>query len=279
MERGPEVERGAGVQERAATRWAAAAVCQTPVSQFQRTKPPGAVSRGMATDTTAERAGGGDDATGTTEPAFGRALDWVLTVALVILGLLLAGGGAVLATTLDRQTVADAVREGTVRSDFLTDAELIDATLATAEYGGYGLIFAGALIAVIGVAVTIGHGRARRRGDPTPRWVLGVVGSVVSSVTSFLPFSPALGGAIAGYLDRGDRTDGAATGAIAGLIFVLPLLVFMGALTLGLFTAVPGAEGIGVVAVLVAVALVVSLVYTVGLSAVGGYVGVWLRER
>jgi len=104
-----------------------------------------------------------------------------------------------------------------------------------------------------------------------------VIGAVASIVLSFVPLSPVLGGAVAGYLQGGTRSDGLRVGAISG---VLGLLV--GAVFFGLFFVVFGAYLFGTGAprafsafglLFVLVAAVISALYTVGLSAVGGWLG------
>ena len=104
-----------------------------------------------------------------------------------------------------------------------------------------------------------------------------VIGAVASIVLSFVPLSPVLGGAVAGYLQGGTRSDGLRVGALSG---VLGLLV--GAVFFGLFFVVFGAYLFGTGAprafsafglLFVLVAAVISALYTVGLSAVGGWLG------
>ena len=54
-----------------------------------------------------------------------------------------------------------------------------------------------------------------------------VVGAVASLVLVFLPFSPAVGGAAAGYLQRGTTTNGATAGAVTGLLVAFPLFLLV----------------------------------------------------
>lgn len=105
-----------------------------------------------------------------------------------------------------------------------------------------------------------------------------VVGAVVTVVTSFLPLSPAIGGAVAGYLQR---RDGLAVGALSGLLAAIPLVLFLG-LFLGVLTvllgigAPRGLFGVGFLGVLLLALLVV---YSVLFGAAGGYLGVYLYEE
>jgi hypothetical protein len=125
------------------------------------------------------------------------------------------------------------------------------------------------------------------RSSSTSGLVYALLGAVVSFVLSFLPLSPVLGGAVAGYLNGPDRNAGLKLGAVSGVILTIPLLL-VGFAVAGLFFAVPvmGMAGgaspaaMGVpfgIGVLLLFAFLFGLVYTVGLSAVGGYLGAYLK--
>jgi hypothetical protein len=108
-----------------------------------------------------------------------------------------------------------------------------------------------------------------------------VIGAVVSIVLGFLPFSTLLGGGVAGYLQRGSRRDGSRTGALAGLITTIPLVLVGWLWGAGIFMTLPGIDlgaVFGVGAVLAVVVLLV-LVYTVGLTAIGGYLGAHVAAK
>jgi hypothetical protein len=109
--------------------------------------------------------------------------------------------------------------------------------------------------------------------------VNAVIGGIVSIVLSFTALSPALGGAVAGYLQGGDRSTGIRVGAYAGLVAAVPLVLF------GLFVSVVlagfaldlgsgGTAGFGLVVLFFVVAIAA---FTVGLSALGGWVGNYVR--
>lgn len=108
-----------------------------------------------------------------------------------------------------------------------------------------------------------------------------LLGAVATVVLAFVPFSPILGGGIAGYLQRGTREQGVKVGALSGVLATVPVVVvvFLG---VALFTIVPpGADPLGVAVGGLALALVVFLVagiYTVALGALGGYLGAYLAE-
>lgn len=117
--------------------------------------------------------------------------------------------------------------------------------------------------------------RGRDRG--TSSTILnGAIGAIVGVVLFFLPFSTVLGGAVAGYLEGGDLRDGAVVGAVAGVVTLLPLLLVLAVVVsvLGFFEplALP-------VAILATVLAVFALVYVVGLSVIGGLLGVFLRRE
>jgi hypothetical protein len=107
-----------------------------------------------------------------------------------------------------------------------------------------------------------------------------LIGAGVTVVLSFSGFSPLLGGAAAGYLQREDRREGARVGAISGALAALPFLGLMIILFgfFGLFAAgSPG--GAGIMLVFGLFALLFGLAWSVGLSAVGGYLGVYVAEE
>lgn len=103
-----------------------------------------------------------------------------------------------------------------------------------------------------------------------------VIGAIATVVLAFLPFSPVLGGAVAGYLEKGSRSAGLRVGTYAGLIAAIPVILVMmlfgGFAFFGAFFAPRAALGLFFLVFLVGF----GLVYTVGLSAVGGYIGAYL---
>ncbi|QLD85415.1 DUF5518 domain-containing protein [Natronomonas halophila] len=111
--------------------------------------------------------------------------------------------------------------------------------------------------------------------ERAPNTILnGVIGGVVAVVLSFIPLSPILGGAVAGYLEGGDQRDGLVVGTIAGVIALIPFVLF------GMLAAViliaPGAVRL---VPLLAVFLFFVAIYTVGLSALGGIVGIYVEDE
>lgn len=109
-----------------------------------------------------------------------------------------------------------------------------------------------------------------------------LVGGLVTLFVSFVPFSPVVGGTVAGYLhqDRGPRVGG-----LSGLFASIPLvmLVVLVLVVLGFGVVVPGGVD-GAVALFAFLAFVLSVALFVAavnvvLGAVGGVLGVALAER
>ncbi|MFC7131046.1 DUF5518 domain-containing protein [Haloferax chudinovii] len=112
-----------------------------------------------------------------------------------------------------------------------------------------------------------------------------LVGAVASVVLSPLPGSTVLGGAVAGYLTGSDRELGVKSGAVSGL-FVSLIGVVLGVVVLGFFSVFaigvgPRGFGLGIlgIAVVALFGLGALLLYTVGLGALGGYLGAYLHEE
>lgn len=136
---------------------------------------------------------------------------------------------------------------------------------------------------------TSGAGRGRRGPGSdgtaapaeTPNTLLNaVIGGVTTAATTMFlgPLSPVVGGGVAGYLEGGENAQGMKVGAFAGLVALVPLLLF---LPLLLFV-VPVMGPRGGIAFVFVLLFVLSLMgaYVVGFSALGGLLGAYLkRER
>lgn len=97
-------------------------------------------------------------------------------------------------------------------------------------------------------------------------------------VLSFIPLSTVLGGAVAGYLEGGDMDAGLRVGALAGIIMLIPFALF--GLLFVMFFLGFGTGGAPIAFGLFAVIILLfGAVYTVGLSAVGGYLGVYIKHE
>lgn len=129
-------------------------------------------------------------------------------------------------------------------------------------------------------------------------FVNALLGAVVMTVFSWIPFAPVVGGALSGYLEAGERhrtqpasRRGLRVGALAGVLATIPavlVLAFVGSIvTVGWFGMSMGGGmgprvslGLPVFAWVFAVfVLVFALVYHVGLSALGGWLGAELATR
>lgn len=118
------------------------------------------------------------------------------------------------------------------------------------------------------------------RGDTLANALVGAI--VTIFVTPFLPFAPIFGGGVAGYLEGTNGARGVRVGALAGLIALVPLLLFL-ALIGNLFVFVfapagitsPGLTGLGLTVLLLV--FLAALVYVVVLSTLGGWAGAYLR--
>ena len=119
-----------------------------------------------------------------------------------------------------------------------------------------------------------------RRSESTPNTALNaIVGGVVTAGTAlFVPFSPVLGGAVAGFLEGGDSDAGLKVGTLAGLVATIPILlvVLLGLAVVPVFGPPGGAVGVLLVGLLT---FVLVGAYTVGLSALGGVIGTYLQRE
>lgn len=111
-----------------------------------------------------------------------------------------------------------------------------------------------------------------------------IIGAVVSVVLSPLQFSPIIGGAVAGYLEGSDSNEGVRVGTLSGLFAAIPFMLFfgvigtfllgVGSLTEGPFRMLGHASF-----VLVIIAFIFILAMIVALSALGGYLGAYLKRE
>ncbi len=100
-----------------------------------------------------------------------------------------------------------------------------------------------------------------------------VMGAAVTLLGSIILFSPLIGGGLTGWLAGRNPADGARAGALSGAIastVLLPLVVF------GVVFALLDA---GILTWLTVGVAAAGATYLVGLSVLGGYLGVALRDR
>lgn len=104
-------------------------------------------------------------------------------------------------------------------------------------------------------------------------WLNALIGAVITIAFSFTIISPVLGGLVTGYLNR---SDGVRAGALAGAIAAIPLLVIL-LISLGVFMIVAVPVVLGIFFVFFAAILIPA--YIIALSALGGYLGVYLHDE
>lgn len=121
-------------------------------------------------------------------------------------------------------------------------------------------------------------------------WINALIGAVVTLVIGgFVPFAPVVGGALSGYLEGGTRDAGLRVGVYAGLIALLPFILlvvfassFLGLLGFGfgMMGGGPGMFGVGagIGAVFILFVLLFGGIYVVGLSALGGWLGNYVKH-
>lgn len=217
-------------------------------------------------------------------------VDWLVGIAIAIGGLIAIVGGAVLAFAIDRGIVVENAEFDPGPVEVLptqvTEPELLEVGLAIITWTGIGLLVAG-----VGMVVFAGWFVRRRRrshttaSSETPGSSFGafaVVGAVTTVLASALPFSSAIGGGVAGYLERAESTRTARVGALSGALSVLPfavvVLFLVGGVWVG-FGAI-GQTGLAIaVSGLALVTVAIAAGVSIGLAALGGYVGGRLAER
>jgi hypothetical protein len=216
------------------------------------------------------------------EQPLSRTLDWAISLFLVLSGTVFAAGGFLIFRFADLGRITSWVAEGRITSTDLSDPELINAVYAFIWGGGISVTVTGALLAAAGVVFFGFQTRARRRYDVTgiaSPSVVGnaIIGAMVTIVASFVPFSPVLGGAVSGYLQRGSTDSPVRVGGTAGLFATLPVVIVFVTITWSLLGSDTGLTTIVVASL--AISLVVSIAYMIGLSALGGYLGAELATR
>lgn len=114
--------------------------------------------------------------------------------------------------------------------------------------------------------------------ESAPNTVLNaLIGAVVSVLLGFIPFSPVLGGGVAGYLEGEESRDGAKVGLIAGIFAAIPLVLLV-IIGVAVVAFAPQGSAFGF-AVLIGIIVVGVSFYTVVLSTVGGVLGVYIKNE
>jgi hypothetical protein len=225
--------------------------------------------------------------TGARFPVF---VDWILGGLVVLTGLSAIVGGGMLRLFVDRSVLVEEIEAEaitvTLGTTELSDAETLEVTEAVVGWTEIGLLATGVVLVLVGLAYIVVRHRAHRRAtaeEPASSYgTVAIIGAFATAVLSFIPISPALGGALAGYLERGSSGRSVSVGALAGLLpallAVAVTLFVLGGLVAGLLAVEEGAWAIAVGAALVLAALFVAIV-SAALGAVGGYVGGRLADR
>lgn len=209
-------------------------------------------------------------------------VDWVIGAVIALGGLLSLVGGSAVVSLVGREQLAEGISEGTVTvtvfTEELTEAETLDLAEAVTTWVGAGLLVTGAAMVLFAVGYVAVRHRARSRtdGQVSTYSTHALLGAITAAVLSFLPFSPAAGGALAGYLEQGHSDRTVSVGAVGGFLAVVP---FLAVLASGLGGTVAGLSGIGrgelaaVAGATTVFALAVVAAIGAGLGALGGYVG------
>jgi hypothetical protein len=209
-----------------------------------------------------------------------RFLDWLVPIVLVLIGLALVVGGTALLAGADEGLIREAVQDETIQSDVFTGEDLVDVTFATAWWSGIGLVVTGVTVWLAAVWFYVLRRRERRLeaegGRPSYVWTNAIVGGVAAIVLGFIPFSQAVGGAIAGWLQASDRDTNLKVGGLSGLLTGLPIALAVVFVFAGLIDGSMAVEDgnwaflwIGVLAFVV----VFTLLFVAVLGAIGGWIG------
>ncbi|QLD88805.1 DUF5518 domain-containing protein [Natronomonas salina] len=226
-----------------------------------------------------------DESTNPDVPDVPSVLDWLLGGLVVLGGFVLALPGVLLYTAVDRANVETVVASEDFTVEGMTEPEFVDLTLALLPWLAAGLLVTGLAMIAVGIAYVVHRRRVHARaaaGEATSDYPAhALLGAVVSTVTSFVPLSPVLGGVVAGYLERGDSERTISVGAASGLVVSAPFLVIGVFAAAGLASGLPAIANSGFAAMVAGVVIVgalVSLAFTVGLGAAGGWIGGKLAE-
>lgn len=209
------------------------------------------------------------------EESVRSAIDLVVGVLLLFVGIAGVVSGTLISAVADREIIAELVAEDVIHSTVMNDADLVEFVYVSVLYGGIGVAVAGGSILLIGVLFGVTRYRAHRRNEPHRSvFADAMVGAVVTYVTSFVPFSPVIGGGVAGYLEGGGPWRGVRGGLLVGILVTIPVFVALAVLAYGLVEA-------GLVWASLALVFLGVLLggVTIVLGAVGGYIGGYVRRE
>lgn len=211
-------------------------------------------------------------------------VDWLAAAIIAIVGMALVVGGSALTFVVDRQLLAGEISAGRITvivfERELTAAQTLAVTLDVVNWTGIGLLVTGVGLLLVAVWYVLARSRAQRHATdataPGSYLTSAVLGAVATTVLSFVPFAPVLGGGLAGYLEVGRNGRAVSAGALAGLLAMGPLLAILVFLGIGLYVGLAGIgdAGYGILtAVAMLFAVLVTAAYGAGLSAIGGFLG------
>lgn len=216
-------------------------------------------------------------------------VDWILGAFIALSGMLAIVAGSAVTFIIDEDVLAEAIEDEdvtvTVGTTDLTEAEAVEVADALTSWVGVGLLVIGLGLILFAVGYVLLRRRAQnrhRRGGPISSYgAHAVLGAVITAVVSFLPFSPVLGGGVAGYLERAESTRTISVGTLAGFLPAVPVVVFLLFLLAGLVSGLLAVDQTAAAVVAgTAVFFSAMLVATVGavLGALGGFIGGRLAE-
>lgn len=218
-------------------------------------------------------------------------VDWILGACLAgVAGVLSLVGGIAIAFLVDRALLVDGIEDEavtvTIGTTELTDAEAVTVTEALVSWTAIGLVVTGLGMVLVAVWYVVSRHRTHRRSSDGERVSsyasFAALGAAATVFLSFVPFSPALGGAIAGYLERSHSERTVSVGTLAGVAPIVPLLVFLVFVLVGAVVGMLAVDQTGA-AVVTGLAMFVAMLLTAtvgaALGALGGYLGGHLAEQ
>jgi len=211
-------------------------------------------------------------------------VDWIVATIIGLGGVALTVGGSSLTFVVDRDVIEAGVESGQITvivfERDLTEAEMIEVTLEVVTWTGWGLLLTGIGLVMFAIGyVIVRHRTYRQTPDSESAGSYrsySVLGAVATGILSFLPFSPVIGGGVAGYLEHYGTGRTVSVGALSGFLAMVPVLVILVFVTIGLYAGLATVQysGLGIVtAAAMLFALLFTAAYGAGLGALGGFAG------
>jgi len=211
-------------------------------------------------------------------------VDWLVAVAIALGGMALTVGGTAVTFVVDRDLIAEDIEAGQITVVILerdlTEAEMLEFTLEVVNWTGIGLLVTGIGLVLFAIGYVVFRHRAyhnvREGGDIDTYRSSAILGAVATTILSFVPLSPILGGGLAGYLEQPVTGRPVSVGALSGFLAMAPALILVGFVTVGLYSGLATVQETGLGFVVVAgmfFGLLVLAAYGAGLGALGGFAG------